>query len=293
MNNRNLLIIFNPASGKSNPAFKLYQFKDYLDRQNITYFIYHTRPGYRDVEEIKDFYTSGFSDIIVVGGDGTLNMVVNATMKAPIPIGILPTGTGNDFIKNLDIGDSFKQQMETAVSGDLFAVDVGLCNHIYFLNGVGIGYDGQVAHKLYKQKKKLKGHLAYLAIVLRSFLFYREKVITYKANGQLFEEPIFMLTIGNGSTFGGGFKITPRAKTNDGMLEVCVVNKISAWRRLININKLRTGTHHGVEEIKFIQCKSIRIEKAAVETHVDGEPIQSPPFDVSLLPRAIKIRVKS
>ncbi|MFW5700070.1 MAG: diacylglycerol/lipid kinase family protein [Cyclobacteriaceae bacterium] len=293
MNNRNFLIVFNPASGRKNPAFKLYKFKEYLDRQGFKYFIYHTRPGKKDVEDIKEFSASGFTDIVVVGGDGTLNLVINATIENPLPISILPTGTGNDFIKNLNIGKSFREQMDTAVTGNLFPVDVGKCNDNYFLNGIGIGYDGLVAHRLHQQKKKLKGHFAYLAIVLRSFLFYKEKMINYSINNQQYQEQIFMLTIGNGTTFGGGFKITPDANTNDGKFEICVVEKISACRRLLQINKLRQGKHQGVREIKFLQSDKIIVDKAIIEAHMDGEPIEGPPYVISLLPQKVEIRVKN
>lgn len=291
MDNRNILIVFNPASGKSNPAFKLYQFKTYLDKLKYKYFIYHTRPGDYDVEEIKSFYTSGFTDIVVVGGDGTLNLVVNAIIDSPIPVGIIPTGTGNDFIKNFDIGKSFQKQMETALYGKEFPVDVGICNNLYFLNGIGIGYDGQVAHELHQQKKKLKGHLAYLYIVLKGFLFYKEKKVGFHFDGKSYQENIFMLTIGNGTTFGGGFKITPEANTNDGRFEVCVVNKISPWRRLININKLRLGKHQNVKEIRFFKCKKLSIDRAPVVAHMDGEPLESPPYSIAFSTQPIMIRV--
>lgn len=290
MNNRNFLIIFNPASGKHNPAFKLYQFKDFLDKQGAQYFIYHTRPGKKDIEDIKSFYTSGFTDIIVIGGDGTLNLVINAIIDDPLPIGILPTGTGNDFMKNLNIGQSFQQQMNAAVNGKLRRVDVGMCNDYYFLNGIGVGYDGLVAHKLHRKKKKLKGHLAYLAIVLSSFLFYKETAVSFKINDQNFQIPIFMLTIGNGTTFGGGFKITPQAIVDDELLNVCVVSKISAWRRILNINKLRMGQHQNVKEISFHQCKVINIYDSDVPAHMDGEPIDSTSYQISISTKKVSIR---
>jgi len=291
LENRSFLIIYNPAAGRKNPAFKLYEFKGYLEGLGYKYFIYHTRPGLYDLEAIKEFYISGFTDIVVVGGDGTLNLVVNATIDKPLPISILPTGTGNDFIKNFNIGRSFQQQMETAVYGQLKKVDIGKCNDLYFLNGLGIGYDGLVAKKLNQQRQKFKGHLAYLAIVLKGFLFYKEMPVSFQMNGQKYHEPLFMLTIGNGTTFGGGFKITPHAKLNDGFLDICFVKSISPLRRLFNVNRLRVGKHEDVKEITLLQTKKITVEDAEVEAHMDGESIGKPPFVISIVPSKINLRV--
>ena len=288
---RSFLIIYNPAAGRKNPAFKLYEFKNYLEGLGFNYFIYHTRPGKYDLEAIKEFYMSGFTDIVVVGGDGTLNLVVNATIDQPLPTSILPTGTGNDFIKNFKIGKSFQQQMQTAVYGDLKKVDIGKCNNFYFLNGVGIGYDGSVAKKLNQQRQKFKGPMAYLAIVLKGFLFYKEVPVSFQMNGQKYFEQLFMLTIGNGTTFGGGFKITPHAELNDGFLDVCFVKKISPLRRLLNVNRLRLGKHENVNEITLQQTQKIAIEEADVEAHMDGENIGKPPFVISIIPSKLSLRV--
>ena len=103
---------------------------------------------------------------------------------------------------------------------------------------------------------------------------------------------MILLTVGNGTTFGGGFKLMPEAKIDDGLLEICEIGKISGLRRFLNVNKLSGGTHGSLKEINFYQAKSVKIEaNDMLFAHIDGERMGQPPFEIRILPKALQLRI--
>ncbi|MEM9896927.1 MAG: hypothetical protein AAF789_11195 [Bacteroidota bacterium] len=99
--------------------------------------------------------------------------------------------------------------------------------------------------------------------------------------------------MGNGSTFGGGFKLMPNANLSDGYLEICEIGPVSGLKRFLNINKLSKGTHGQLKEVTLRRAKSLKIAKnESLFAHMDGERLGNPPFDISILPKALKIRVR-
>ena len=292
---RNFLVVVNPIAGSKNKKQLVERSKAFLDAQHISHNIYYTNQKGHANNIIKENLTDEVTDILVIGGDGTLNEVVNGLMKAnkTLPISIIPTGTGNDFIKSIPFGKTLDQQLETALNGKELAVDLGCCNGRYFHNTMGFGFDGKVVEIMEKNGKKLTGHLAYLYTVLRTVTNFKEPKLTFQIDDNApREENIFLMAINNGTTYGGGFKITPKAQVNDGVFDVCLIKKISVWRRYLNLPKLQKGTHEKVKEIEFLTCKKLKIDFAHnIHAHVDGEYIGPPPYHVTIYPQKQVFRV--
>jgi len=118
-----------------------------------------------------------YSDILILGGDGTINEVVNGLKYQQIPLSVISIGTGNDTIKHIHKNLDFEYQLKTVFDGEPARIDAGLCNDKIFMNGVGIGFDGKVVEMMNREGKKYGGHRAYLRAVLRILLTYRERVI--------------------------------------------------------------------------------------------------------------------
>ncbi|MEM6829324.1 MAG: diacylglycerol kinase family protein [Bacteroidota bacterium] len=242
-------------------------------------------------QTVVDHLDETFTDLIIIGGDGTVNEVVNG-LKHDIPIAIIPSGTGNDFIKNIEIGKTVKEQFKTAIEGKIRHVDLGICNDRKFVNGVGIGFDGQIVEDMFsKRVPLLKGHAAYYYHVLRILAGYRERAFDYQIDGSKIQKELILLTVANGTTFGGGFQLTPDARIDDGLLAVCEIGRFSPIKRFMNIHKLSNGTHDTLSSVRFHQARKVKIEKnLLLYAHIDGERMGRPPFDIQILPGALKIR---
>ncbi len=293
MDQRKIFIIWNPFSGgDSSPltqklACELLQLK-------IAHEVFDTHESMSASKTLSDHLDSSFTDLIIVGGDGTINESING-LKYDIPVGIVPAGTGDDFIKNVKIGKSTKEKIQTAVNGQIIRIDLGLCNDRKFVNGVGIGFDGQIVEDMTSKRVGfLKGHAAYYYHVLRILGGYEERTFNFSLDKEPHEKELILLAIGNGTTFGGGFKLMPRAKINDGFLDVCEIGKLSPLKRFLNIGRLSNGTHGTLKMVKMHQVREISVEaNDKLFAHIDGEQIGKPPFNIKVLPNALQLRVIS
>ncbi|MEM9325549.1 MAG: YegS/Rv2252/BmrU family lipid kinase [Bacteroidota bacterium] len=292
---RSFLIVTNPISGAKKGPSLAEKVTSVLGEASIPSRIIFTDP----LRSLKDQAVAGAlgtrppTDLMVIGGDGTLNAAINA-FGDEWPLSIIPAGTGNDFVKNISVGKSLDQQIQTALHGQVKAIDVGICNGRRFLNGVGVGFDGQVVKEMLQQKTWMKGHLAYYGVVIKILSSYREQALSLHWDETKIEDDLFLLTVGNGTTFGGGFRLTPNAQLDDGLLDVCVIRKIPAWRRFANIHRLSKGTHFDLEEVTEHRTSSLQIKGSnGVAAHIDGEYFGHPPFDISLERQAARVRISS
>ncbi|MGB0525190.1 MAG: diacylglycerol/lipid kinase family protein [Flammeovirgaceae bacterium] len=292
---REFLLVINPVAGKKDKDKLLAQTKHYLNQHSFAYQTFFTRRKGHAIEYLQKSLLDRYTDIIVIGGDGTVNEVLNGlkSKNHSIPISIIPTGTGNDYIKSLPFPKTLAEQLEVAAFGRCLAVDIGRCNGRYFLNTMGFGFDGKVVATMEERGKRFGGHLAYLYTVLHTVTRFSEPQVRFIIDGKERKERIFLMAINNGTTYGGGFKITPNAQVDDGFFNVCLIKKISVWRRFLNLPKLQKGTHTQIKEVEMLQCQSLLIDYAPhIQAHIDGEFIGSPPYEVQILPKAQLVRVK-
>jgi diacylglycerol kinase family enzyme len=128
--------------------------------------------------------------------------------------------------------------------------------------------------------------------VLRILGGFKEKPIHFVLNGETFIKNILLMTISNGSTFGGGFILNPSAETDDGLLDICLINEIPAWLRFWHVPKLKTGAHTRIKESEFYRAEHLKIDESSdLVAHLDGEYIGHPPFDISIKKGVLPIRV--
>jgi YegS/Rv2252/BmrU family lipid kinase len=287
-----VLVLFNPrAGGSARVSSILAKFKAFLESEQVPFEIKETL-GYRPGVSYDHWLSEDFTHITVIGGDGSLNEVVNA-LKKPVPISILPAGTGNDFSKTIRLGKNLEEKFHTALYGDEKIIDLGVCNDRRFINGVGIGFDGQIVEDMAVQSVPfLRGHAKYYYHVLKILSSYRTRSYRFYIDGKACQETLILMTIGNGTTFGGGFKLMPQARVDDGKLAICTIGDISPLRRFLNVSKLSSGSHGKLKEVALFEAEHIKVEEnTALLAHMDGERLGSPPFEISILPTSLTIRV--
>ncbi len=239
----------------------------------------------------------GFNLLISVGGDGTVNEIVNGMAQEDISkaaLGIVPVGSGNDLCKSLGIPADIEKACSILSEGRVGTIDIGKVDDRYFVNGIGIGMDATIteeANKVSKNTKLLKGFSIYLYSAIKVLLFKfgcpRMKI---EMNDMIIDTDILLIAITNGKVYGGGFKITPSAEVDDGLLDVCLVERMSRFQSLFNISKLMRGEHLSLPQVSLYKIKEIKISlnKSAV-AHIDGEIIKGEIYKVKIFPQKLKV----
>ena len=234
--------------------------------------------------------------IAVLGGDGTLNEVVNGVQGKETILALLPSGTGNDFAKVLGIA-SARAGVEALAAGRVRLVDLarvsidtasGANIERLFINAVGIGFDAAVAYRVARVRFG-RGMIPYLVGVLATLRSYRGVQASIRIGDTVRNTSLFLACFGNGRSSGGGFALTPRAEIDDGMLDLCYARDMKVWRVLQVLPKALSGTHLSAPEVGYerLSTAEIRLD-APLPVHADGELLTQEALRVrvSVLPGA-------
>jgi YegS/Rv2252/BmrU family lipid kinase len=208
--------------------------------------------------------------------------------------GLIPAGTGNDFIQILGFPDRFSEEhWDILFQGQTMKMDVGRVNGLYFLNGMGLGFDAQVAAKNYVEPGQVArngGKGKYLWHIISTLLFYRPGRANIVSRDQEQESDCFMNTIANGRRFAGDFLLTPEAIANDGMLDICLIKKVNLIQRFKILPMVPKGIHVNNSKVEYYQTEKISVDFGKkVPFHLDGELYFDTTFEVDLLPEALHI----
>jgi diacylglycerol kinase (ATP) len=271
-----IALVCNPTAGKGKGLLLLNEITFALRSRGFTFTAYSGNWP-RHFKE--------FTEVWIIGGDGTLNFFINRYPEISLPIALFKGGSGNDFAWKLYGSKSTKAYLEMVLKGNITRVDAGLCNGRYFINGVGIGFDGEVVKSMGTRKFFSAGHLAYFAIVLKKIFFYREKKMSFVTGGRGWTEKIFMVSIANGSRYGGGFLVAPDADISDGDLDIILIRPIPVFRRLFYLPKVEKGKHLGLHFVEFLREKNILVSSPVpLAAHLDGELMEADKFKIEILP---------
>ncbi|MBD0276883.1 MAG: hypothetical protein ICV81_02825, partial [Flavisolibacter sp.] len=227
---------------------------------------------------------SGFTEVWLIGGDGTLNYLINAYPDVQLPLALFKGGSGNDFHWLLYDQVSLLQQVEKVLRATPRRMDAGICNGRLFLNGVGIGFDGAIVKDL-DGKEKWLGRGTYFFPLLKYILTYKECSYAIILREKRIEESCFMISIANGKRYGGGFLVAPHAVPHDQLLDVTIIKRIAVHNRLRYLPVVKQGKYLHLPFVQVLQTQSIIIEaNNRVPAHVDGEFFRAETFFVKLLP---------
>lgn len=229
-------------------------------------------------------------EIWLVGGDGTVNYFLNQYPGIQIPMMIFPGGTGNDIHWKIYGDLSWSEQLSKREKFTIRSVDLGLCNNSLFVNGVGIGFDGEVLKSM-KAIRSIGGHLGYLLVVIQKIFSFREPEYQITVNSQTFRKKCMLLSVANSSRTGGGFMVSPLADIFDGLLNFFYCEPLPIWRRLLALPKVEKGTHLSLPFIHHETLKEILIQTDdTVFAQIDGELIQSNQFKIRMSEHQLNVR---
>jgi YegS/Rv2252/BmrU family lipid kinase len=235
----------------------------------------------------------GVDRVVVIGGDGTINEVVNGLVGSKIPIAVIPLGTGNTFATNFRIPLSLHEACEVAVGGNVVTIDVGLLNHRYFACVAGVGFDAHVLHQLRPTFKRRFGKWAYAIASLRHLLRYRPSLIEVRMDGwERFKTDAWLTVISNVPTYALNFKFTPQASPCDGYIDVCIFFARGRFERLKQAALSLLGYHVRLGSVLYKRAKWLELVSSPnVFAHVDGEPVCLTPVSARVIPHSLKVVV--
>jgi diacylglycerol kinase (ATP) len=235
--------------------------------------------------------------LIVVGGDGMVNLGVNLVAGTGVPLGLIPAGTGNDMARALGIPHEDQSAaldvLIEALGHPARVVDAGLVTDAegetrWFGCMLSAGFDSIVNERANRMQHP-KGASRYTIAMLLELVTL--KPIQYKIthDGETFESGGMMMSVGNGVSLGGGMKVTPTALVDDGLLDILVVGPLTRIQFLRIFPKVFAGTHIADPRVRIIKARKIRIEASDVVAYTDGERFASLPIDIEVKPGALKV----
>lgn len=267
-----LTFIVNPAAGNGFALKIEQQIKEEMNRRNLACKFLHTdAPGYATEMAHEAAQESDCSGVIAVGGDGTAYEVACGLMNTGVPLGIIPAGTGNDFIKTVNIPKKPLDALELILTHDPRPVDVGGLNDRLFLNVCGTGFDVTVLDYTLAAKKYCRGLLPYLIGLIRGIAHYKPTLVRFTADGKTEEREVLICSVANGRFFGGGIAICPEATADDGLLDLVVVEHKPRWLLPFLVLPLLMGLVLKFPFTTHKRCQDVEIYSKGMRLNADGE----------------------
>jgi diacylglycerol kinase (ATP) len=235
---------------------------------------------------------AGASRIVAWGGDGTINEIAPVMIASTVPLGIVPSGSGNGLATELGLLPEPRRALEIAVRAEPKAVDAGEINGTLFVNLAGIGFDARVAHEFHRLPAGSRGGLPYLSIGVRSIFSYRAaRYLVQLDGGAPIDQTALLIVFANARQYGNGAIVAPRALPADGRLDAVVVDDRSLVRHFWRVRHLFRGTADRAEGVITQPIVQAVVESdQPMAIHADGEPVApATRAEIRVLPGAIRI----
>lgn len=286
----NIFFIVNPQAGDGKCIRRFLPLCKKLS-DKISFCVAYTKYSGHATLLTKKAVKKQYSAVVAVGGDGTIREIAAALLYTDIPLGILPFGTGNDFIRMFNIPPGDDTALENIIYGKSMYIDAFNVNNTLCINIAGLGFDVSTLRNAAKYKDKYKKNTAYKLGVLGALKNLKSHKISLEIdNNKTIEKDVVMLNIGNGMYLGGGMNACPNACISDGLLDVYLIDNISKIELLLNLYKFIKGKHPQLKQVHHIKAKKIYITATAhIPIQIDGEIIEKTPCSVEILKNALCI----
>lgn len=288
------LFIINPNAGKGHASKLKAIIDDCFKDRNEEYIIEVTKAPGHATQIAKAYVDSDIYRVYSVGGDGTLNEVLNGMVNSESSLATIPTGSGNDFLRTIYTGKKIKlkDMILANIRGEEKLIDVAKINERYFINISSVGLDADVVSTARKFKKLplITGSMAYFMSIIVTILQNRRRVLEIEIDEVKFTNNMMLVAAGNGRFYGGGMKALPKADFQDGLLDICLARSMSRRRILSVFPKYMKGEHDSFEEITFRKIKKVVIRAETMfPINADGETFYAKEVKLEIVPKGIKI----
>ena len=294
MEKRKYFLVVNLIAGQGRCKQLFPKVKQELDRRDIDYDLHCTNEPLEAIDVAQMGIDAGFTHIVAMGGDGTVNEVANGLVGSAATLGVIPAGTGNDFIRMTGIPADYTDAITLLQAGHVREIDLGQVGEDrYFVNGMGIGIDAQVARDVLKMEH-MRGTLAYLYAAVKEVFRFKAFPVSLSGDGWAAEHTCISLGVANGKYCGGGFKLAPLADIDDELIDIAAIEDFAKLERLIRLPQARKGSHLKLSRVHYRQERAVSISSPArLIAHIDGEPYHLPrdSFEVTVAPKALRVLV--
>jgi diacylglycerol kinase (ATP) len=289
--------VVNPAAGNGRTGRIWARLRDTAARRAPGCAVAETRAPGEATALARKAAAEGWPLVVAVGGDGTINEVVNGLARGDggdgPALGLVVTGRGNDACRNLGLAAEPRAALERALAGAARRVDLGVARWAdgrtrYFLNAAGVGFDAVVAQRA--AAWRWQGTLPYLAAVLETLGTYRPVPAVIEAGGRaVWSGRLTLAVLANGASYGGGMRIAPDADPADGLLDLVVVGDIGPFELLRWLPEVYRGAHVRNPKVTVRRERAVTV-RAELPVHTDGEAAGRAPVTVSVQPGALRLR---
>lgn len=267
-----LTLIVNPTAGNGYALKMEEPIRQELEKRGVAHTMLRTEyPGHATALALRAAQDADCTGVVSVGGDGTAFEVACGLMGTDAPLGVIPAGTGNDFVKTVGIPRKPMAALEKILSCAPRPVDVGSMNDRLFLNVCGTGFDVTVLDYTVEAKKYVRGILPYLVGLVRAIAHYKPVHVRMEADGQIHERDVLICSVANGRFIGGGIPICPDAAPDDGLLDLVVVETRPRWMIPFYLPGLLMGKVLTFGETSHCRCRRVEIVSPGMRLNVDGE----------------------
>lgn len=284
-----IFVIFNPASHKAKKKNdEFLKALDLLGERNDLVLLETSKPG--DGKALTERAVREGADIVVAaGGDGTLHEVVNGAAGTEAVVAVLPLGITNVFALDAKIPINIIEAARLILEGKPRAVDLGKADGEYFILMLGAGLDAYAVHKLNLKAKKALGRGSYILSGFTNYLSYKPSEIRVLLKDLDLDLQGYHVIIANTASYGGRFKISPEARWDDGLLDICVFQKRGPYNDFRYFLGVLNSRHSKYPDVVIVKSSDIHLEGDGVYYHLDSEPVGILPIHVKAVHGAVKI----
>ncbi|MBS0010454.1 MAG: diacylglycerol kinase family lipid kinase [Bacteroidales bacterium] len=298
-------VIVNPNAGRRKGKKDWHLISDLLNRYEIPFSHIFTEAKHHAIKLAMDALEKGKRKILVVGGDGTMNEVVNGAFlqnivpTTDITLGMLTVGTGNDWGRMFNIPVDYESAIRVIKNEDTFLQDTGIIKFYsgtdvrkrYFINIAGLGFDALVVQRSNRQKERGRSSKTlYFWTLLRSLMSYKHTRTCIEIDGMKIQNDTFTISLGIGKYSGGGMMQTPGAIADDGLFELTLIKRMRKGEIIRSLKRLYNGTILDHPKVEGYTGKQIKIDSdPLIHVEADGESLGHSPIEFNILPRSIKI----
>jgi diacylglycerol kinase (ATP) len=297
-------VIVNPVAGANGTIRKWPRIVDLLKGLGLRFEHDLTEAPGHAIELARTAAEKGYQQVVSVGGDGTINEVVNGLYAAgnigEVKLGIISTGTGGDYVRTIGLPRSYPEMCRCLMNPRQLTVDLGVVEYRQgddvvqrlFVNFAGLGFDAEIVRRTTQQFKSLGSMASYLMGLLTTLVFYRNRKISLVIDGEEVVKEVCTVVMNNGRYGGGGMLAAPGADLTDGLLDVLIIGNISKPDLLWSLPRVYKGTHLTHPKVTMRQAKEIEIRaKQPMYLQADGELLGQVPARFRILPSALNIVV--
>ena len=291
---KKIKLIYNSGAGQSKFRYFLDTIIEKFMQNGIEVSVFRAGKKTNLYEYLKDVDKEDCYGIVVAGGDGTINRVVNVIMQNNIktPLGIIPAGTSNDFAKHIKMPANFSECIDKILTGNVQQVDVGLANNKYFINVCSAGLFTNASQKVDKNLKNAIGKFSYFIAATEQLIKFRPFTIKIETDTDIIIEKVNLFLIFNGSSAGGIDKLTKDSSIQDGLLDVVILKNFKFYQVPSIVFNILRGNHYEDENIIYLREKSFKINKIKGKCDrpdVDGDEGPEFPLKVKCVEKGLNM----